>query len=298
MQYIQGIEASDFNMPLSLAPTFYEETTFSPGNNFIDFTLVKYEYDPINVVVGPEVSRETFTIEFDVNERVASKTELFNLLRNKMNAAFVASSNPEMNNAVATVQPFFGDLPDGIPTTVQIRVTFTAEANRTGAYIFLFGSGPNANRSAWKVFGFAEGVDTPLKPVQANAIPGTLGAGFIFFDITTEGALGTRIIQRDPLRYIDVRVPNVDSSLSRKVPVTRIFLQSALFINNGGYLPNHTRLLTTPLPYQDDLNIQLVMEDDVQPNPSAANGWHVTFDLLLVSPENCIPNWIKFVLEH
>lgn len=288
MQYIQGIEVSDVNLPNSLAPTFYAETVSSPGNNFLDLTLAKYEYS--EPVVGALVAQENFTIEFEeVGQRFGGEGELALLLQTKLNAAFAASSNPEMVNAVSSVD---ADAPN-----LFISIDFTGETTtRIAAIAFLFGTGPNKDKSAWKLFGFSEGIDTPLRKPIIDISP--LDPTAIIFDFASFGLRNPRIMQPNPLRYVDIRIDNISSSFGQKVPVSRVFLAgNRTIVSNGVYLPRYMRLLTTPLPYQDDFNVQLIMEDEVQPNPSAAETWNVTFDLLLIAPENCVPRWVKCILQ-
>lgn len=295
VSYVQAVELADYNIPTNISPTFYAATTSHPGNNFIDMVITKNLYTgpvyPDNPAPGTEQARFSATIQFDTPGFYTDVTSLTDDLAAKVNA--LLQNNPDFANATFSAGIVtFGDFgqfsPIPVVSVLQTGLRFSSPDTfvYTGTVQFLFQSGINAANSAARVFGFEENLDTFVH-APGTTVPEAYKLVDSFY--TPQGATA---IQLQPLRYVDVRMQELQPSFSRTVPLARIYLPNSDYVSNRKTLAKGTRLLTTPLPYIDKVQIQLILEDDVTPNTKSSLGWDLTLDMLLVSPETCVPNWI------
>ena len=56
--------------------------------------------------------------------------------------------------------------------------------------------------------------------------------------------------------------------------------------------------MTSPLRIADKLRVYLLLEDDVKPSPISTMGWDVSLDILSLSNEPVIPNWVTTRLQY
>lgn len=293
VHYIQSIELTDFSLPQALTPTFFEATPFATGNNKLDVWL---GVEPVPGVITDTVE---FTAEFTPNVSFTSVTvsALIGTIENALDTALAATGNPAFAGVTFTVQALQAYLQPITSGQYPKRFLITADFNPVADDIrirFLFESGPNAGNQCERVLGFEPLRDTELFPRTAPAPYNTSGA-------FTTGVYSTRVPQLQPARYVDVRVEQAQASLTRTVPVGRVFVgftfysglfDPAPYVSNSKRMPSAPRLLTFPVPYTDDLRVALFAEQDRRLNTNAPYGWDVAFDLLLISPEVCLPQWV------
>jgi hypothetical protein len=140
---------------------------------------------------------------------------------------------------------------------------------------FLFGSGPNAGSPLATTLGMTPDTDTYLGEVAGIRISGPRGVAFPVLSMH---------------RSVDVFVDDVDYQVAR-VPLTRADFVSKRFV--------HTkfRLLDTPIRHTQEIRARLRFSDGSEPATLSTNGYDLVFDYLLLSPETCIPRWVRQQLQ-
>lgn len=305
VQYIQALEVTDFNVPKGITPTFFEKTSFSRGNNLLDVWIAQDDG------AGGYQNERTFTVEltpdveYSPTNPATATPEMTNMLKAKLDAGLAALADPNYASVVFTVDLFVTFLAPASAVFENIaRIAVTADYNPSAPptlYVrFLFGTGPSAGNAPERVLGFEQGKDTVLWPPTAPSPYTNLADQYR--DLALIGPFSTRMMQYSPLRYVDVNVREVEPGLGSNVPVARIFTErkSTFFVSNYlsnyGFVAHRPRILTTPIPYADRLEVSLEMENGAPPSASAPVGWDVVFDLMLVSPEMVLPRWLRTAL--
>lgn len=262
-----GLELVGYNMKRDLQQTLVADTPTYAGNLFIDVYMDNATFfnDPFYFTV--ELAPRNYT----------SITEFAADLETALNDAMDAGGHPTNNTAFGTSWQV--TVADG---EISNLLTYSVTANSYAQ--FLFGTGPNAHRSAARLLGFAEGVDT--NEYKEYTVP-LFGTGFISMPQ-----------QRAPVRfnrwrYIDVRIdefPELD-------PVARIPLLSTLDLEEGSDRAR-LRLLTQPLDELSSMRFKLTMPDGSAPLPRSLGGFDLIFDILLLAPETGIPSWVNQKLVY
>lgn len=287
--YVQAVELADFNIPQSISPTFFAPTTTTRGNNKLDVWIG-------NESAGVITDSTTFTAELTTGIDYGTDTTAMKaMVEAALDSAVAALGHPTFTNVEFTLTysaTYFGPATAStlsIGTRCTVSAVYNPPTGDTIRVRFLFGSGPNSGNSCERVLGFQPLRDTELfdnpyaAPWFTVAFPG---------GVSTTGAISTRVMNFNPSRYVDVRVRETQNSYGNEIPVGRIFFPQVRYIGNRDTVAKAPRLLTFPIPYTDTLRIKLSMEGGVAPNPSAELGWDVVFDLLLISPEVCVPKWV------
>ena len=287
--YVQAVELADFNIPQSISPTFFAPTTTTRGNNKLDVWIG-------NESGGVITDSTTFTAEFTTGvDYSTDQPGMKAMIEAALDSAVAALGHPTFTNVEFTLTYHYSYFGPATASSISLgqRCTISAVYNpATGDTIrvrLLFASGPNAGNSCERVLGFQPLRDTELidNPYAAPWLTLTLPGG-----VVATGALSTRIMSFNPSRYVDIRVRETQKSYGNEIPVGRIFFPQLRYIGNRDTVVKKPRLLTFPIPYTDTLRVNLSMEGEVAPNPSAELGWDVIFDLLMISPEVCVPKWV------
>lgn len=289
---VVSIEVVGYNIPRAIFPTFVAESrlpdgTLRPGNNKLD----------VRVTDVPVTQSLTFTVTFpeggfgnsvvfsgDITQRLndamdAAGDPVFNT-SNNYEFVSTATGNSALNNALA----YF----DGTFTAPVFR--YTGDASLASSE-FLFGSGENAANSAWKVLGYDQGVDSGGPTLTA---PGT-----------TFDPIPVRATNQNPFTYVDVVV----AEARERNPVKRIFTQelgigsNSLIANaipadfvltaNGNRRWTSLLLIDNPIRQLKELNISLEFQDGAIPPASHQLHYDLILDIIYLTPESAIPDWVK-----
>lgn len=298
LYYVQSVEVTDYNLPASLASTFYAKTIQANGNNLLDLRLTKNLIVSSSsgfITVDPPIASEDFTIELPVNLRITSGPQLAEILQTEINTAFAAATTPALTNAVVSIAYRSKFLAEDSFTAEQgvldfFDIEFTGEPTYTGTISLLFGTGPNKDDSPALVLGFPPGLDTLVDTTPTSPYLSWNYANVEYRNLRPVSLLPLLL---DPLRYIDIRVQELEPSIGLREPLCRVYNSSPIYVSNNETTPTAPRLLTTPLPYADSFVVILTTQEGRKPNASAALGWDVVFDMVLVSPEVCVPSWVR-----
>ena len=289
---VVSIEVVGYNIPRSIFPTFVAESrlpdgTLRAGNNKLD----------VRVTDVPVTQSLTFTVTFP--EGVFSSLSVFSGdISQELNDAMDAAGDPVFNtsNNYAFVNTSTGNAAlsaalgklDGTFTAPVFR--YTGDASLASSE-FLFGTGENAANSAWKVLGYDQGVDSGGPSLTA---PGT-----------TFDPIPVRATNTDPFTYVDVVV----AEARERNPVKRIFTQE-LGIGSNSRLANAVPseyvqtangnrrwtsllLIDNPIRQLKELNISLEFQDGAIPPVSHQLHYDLILDLIYLTPESEIPDWVQ-----
>lgn len=162
IQNIQVVEMTDFNFPVDMAPTFFEGTTSTPGNNLLDVYLAK---DDLSETLN-------FTVTMPHGKTYADVNVLGTDLDTLITAAMDAQSHLYFNTGngvdiTVVTQSFnfegFGDVDGNSPEKDAGLYDISAAEGLTKLHMqFLFGTGPSRGASCELVLGFDIGVDTRI----------------------------------------------------------------------------------------------------------------------------------------
>lgn len=277
---IESIEVVNHNIPLSLNPSFIPKTSTTRGNNLLDIRLED---------VGGG-NRIEFTVEINAPYVIESFSDFSTYMSTLISDTMDAQGDPmwsttaPLPDTITKVEFTYGtsNAPNYIFTSLAIERFFT---NQTVQGQYLFGSGPNKGNGPERVFGFPECVDTNI--YASGALPGG-GPGQEYLPVSYKNAIPR------PFQYVDIFVDEMEPNLLSGTPLSRVFISETDFFLFSGELPWRPRLMTTPLRIRRDLRVKLLLEDDIAPLPSYAyDGWDVTLDILSLSDEVSVPQWIQ-----
>lgn len=285
-----GMELVGYNFRREIAPTFVKEKrlpdgTFQRGNNILD----------IRVTDIPVTQSLTFSVEFEEGS-LRFESDAYNALADRLNTALDAQGDPVFNTAnnytfgatgIAALNTHYQAF-QGTWWVVAFR--FMGDATLASSE-YLFGSGENAENSAWRVFGFEEGKDV--------GGPTFTAPGFTFDPIPV------RALDFRPYTYVDVVV---DEAQNRN-PLSRIFLYGDAVTNTyttestqiaeyqisaQGSLRPRVRLFNSqPLRNLSDITVHIVFKDGIQPPTSHDLPYDLIIDILYLTPQAELPEWVK-----
>lgn len=138
----------------------------------------------------------------------------------------------------------------------------------------LFKTGLNQLDSMHRVLGFNK-IDT---------IPNTI----------TSGIQSLYSIETTPYRYIDVNILNIPEL----TPNGRIYLTNETDYVKPYDTPEKPRLLVEPIKKLNELRIKLTLPENESFNHEILTGYDLEFEILSLSPESCIPNWVNQSLTY
>lgn len=279
---VNSIELIAFNFDRRILPTFTGTSVNqnAAGNNLLDVYLETYP-TPTNTL------RFTSTLRVgSYSSATAMAVDVEGALNRDMDAQgdayFTTTNNVEWT---VTIEPAAPGSSDGY-LRAEIRDN---NAPDTIAATFLFGTGDNRASAPCKQFGFPEGVD----------------AGGVTTLTLRNGATITKIyplpsfpVSLAPCKYLDVYV----REFPEFQPLARVFFQAGLDYTRSQAIVSsrwdaRTRLVHAPPRRLNNLTIDLVpqggfaFEDVILSNAK----YTLTFDLLELSPEECVPEWAQQV---
>lgn len=292
-QNVESIEATDYSIPTDMATTFYTKTSTSPGNNLLDIRVQN---------VANTQSLE-FSVEFPTNIRytlsAADRTAFENNMEALVDAAMDAEGHAFFNTgAGANFQANISSVYNYGNVVYFFNGTLVAPAVGTTYTYFLFGSGPNRGNSLERILGFDELIDTKILNWTGTGIwPGYPNASF------PQGAFtlypyGYYMYNPIPYMYVDVFIEEMEPSLLTNVPVARVVFESDYDDTRSEVVPSRPRLMTSPLKRTKRLRIYLRLEDNRRPNTDSTDGWCLSLDVLSLSTETTIPDWVKQRLSY
>lgn len=268
---VQSIEITDYNIPQDISPSFIAPTTTTNGNNIID---VRMTY-----TLGPQTLE--FTVVMDATIKYDTFTDLLTAIETALNTEMDAQGDPLFNtgNIQWDVEPAV-NATYGVATP---RFDLVGALNSQIYGFFLFGTGPNRGNAPERLLGYDEGVDTividQFPPPYQTITP-------------TYGPRAYHAAYQQPFRFVDVIIDESEESFRREVPTARIQLSDASYITRR-VTAARPRLYTNPLHYTDKLHLRLRLEDERVPTTLSTQGWDVALDILQLSNEPTIPNWVQ-----
>ena len=277
---VQSIEVTDYFFSQDMTPVFIERTETAPGNNVIDVYMT--------YTGGPQTL--SYTIEFDVEKKYTTIQAVHTDLETLLNTGMDAQSDAFFNTT--NIQ---WDLVSGTSASTGIRaVSGTLQFDLIGAEegnifgYFLFGTGPNRGNSPERILGFEEKRDT----VVVDVLPPPLQNLAL-----TYAPRSSRLGYLRPYRYVDLFIKEAEASFLRDVPVARANLTSFSYRFSQMTTPR-PRLYTNPLHYADKLHLTLRLEDDRVPKNLSTQGWDAVLDIIQLSNETTIPQWVQQRLQY
>lgn len=263
-----GLELVGYNMKRDVQQTLIADNPPFYGNLFIDVYMDNKSTftDPYYFTVELAPRNYTSAADFAV--------DLTTALNNAMDAGGHGTYNTGLGVSWAVTVSSDDSL---------ILLDYTVTGGNTYTQ-FLFGTGPNAHRSAARVLGFPEGVDT--QEYREYIVP-VFGTAFIDKPQQSASANLNR------WRYIDVRI----DEFRELDPVARIPLLGPNDLKEGEDLAR-VRLLTNPVRELSSMRFKLTMPDGSAPLERSLGGFDLVFDVLLLAPETGIPTWVQQKLEY
>ena len=267
-----AIELSTYNIPFDISPMFSDGSDGRIQNNLLDVrftTLATAGGHPATVTINVDLSNRGFGTFQEVAEFLTDEIESELLL------AGVAPFDP-----LHAVEPFNMDI-----TVVQgCKLSFNAQFTNTGAPIvqpsaqveFLFTTGPGVGFTPWTVLGFPSDADTILSAIPLINFP-----------------YSVLPLQLSLERWVDVIVEQA----SELDPVSRVPISGEDY-DTDRFNVTKPRLLTKPIRNMQEIRVRLAMQDGNEPTSVSTNGFDFVFDLLVISPEQCIPSWIQQELQY
>ena len=155
--------------------------------------------------------------------------------------------------------------------TVDLHPNAPSTREEPLALQFLFASGATTNRLAWTL-GMTPLLDTYL---------GTANG----FEVN--GPLGVSVPRLGLYRSVGVFVAGVQHQVAQ-VPLTA----AADFVTRR-FVKTRFRLLDKPIRRMDEISVALRFRDGSEPATLSTNGYDLVFDFLLLSPETCVPMWVR-----
>jgi hypothetical protein len=253
ISYVVGFEVTGYSLPVDIAPTFLRSGNDFQGNDAVDF------------IFKAGFLEKTFSF-FWPNFKYESE----NLERPALSYTNALKSILE---EILHLDPDFG----GMNVQIQVLALYD-ETTRIdvvddgvnfvlgGGISFLFASGPNSTRSAYKQMGFDK-IDTPIA-MSTTTSP----------------------INLTPFSYCDVTVQEIPEL----VPLKRIYFdrQNSLVVRND---PNMTRtrlLSSQPNRVLKTLTVRLSLEGGISAPSDKEHD--INYTVFSMQPENgAIPAWLK-----
>ena len=284
---VVGFEVVGYQLRRAIAPTFVRQGTgkgtATQGNNWLDLRIADV----------PETTSLEFSVEFEPGsfQGFAGYTKITDYLDRAMDA----EGDPTFNTANGYAFTLGG------ATAAETARYNALEGAGTGKWFLLrlenggdptvcslqlkFGTGTNAANSAWDVLGFDEGVDAVTDPV------------------TGLQPLPVRPMNLRPFRYVDVIVEEAGAARN---PVRRIFLEDKeptqlSFLVGDSSRDSTTRTEPSLSQVLDDqsprrlmtVRVRLQFEGNVIPPASHELHYDLVLDILHLSPEQSVPNWVQ-----
>lgn len=275
-------------------PTFYAETTrpdgqFVNGNNMLDVRLTDGALNTLTFPVTLPVGRYRL-----IASLVA---DLPGIIEAAMDAAGDATFNTGNNVAMAAALNTVATAASTATTRDFLFLTSDISGNVASvAMEFLFASGDNKDSSAWKVLGFEKGKD----------VGGTASGA------ATNDPFPTRAATLVPVRFVDVfvdefpefqplqRISLVDNTTpySFANSVAASLVPVADGAQTRQWIDNRTRVLSSfPVRKIRAITVRMEFEGGVLPLAEFDRDFDLTFDLIVLSPEQKVPVWVDQVLE-
>lgn len=280
LQNVVSIQMVSYNLPRDMMPTFVASGRASDGSQVLGNNMLD-----VRVTDIPVTETVTFSLELPVGrfENAASlRSNIIKWLNKALNAAGNATLNTTNGYSF-----FYDSTTDPLSNNTGQAFFFPSFGFYFDAYsgsaAFLFGSGPNAAQSAWKVLGFPQNTDVG----GPDAVTGNAYA----FD-----PVPARPMLLSPFQYVDVYV----DVASEKGIVYRIFVQSETASSAApAYTVKEERLDTTSLlddnpPRQTtDIRVTLKLEGNAQVPVALQKDYDLVFDILFISTEIGLPKWMR-----
>lgn len=272
-QNVASIETTNFSFPQSLAPPFVFPTSSQTGSHTLDVRLTDYPAAANSL----DFSVTLPSIRYDsISDQMS---ELETLLEDAMDA----ESDPNFNTGAANVSFTVIDsqtfLNTGNVGAIVIYAEFASTPDTISLY-WLFGSGANTNDAPNIQLGFPTKLDV--------GGPQTINGTFITYPMPIT------YWKIYPHRYVNV---NLRETPELK-PHSRIWLTRTDDFRRLRRNVANVRLLTKPIRRLDTLNIDIRLPGDLKTNAISNQGYDLTFDILLVSPEIHLPDWLYQYLPY
>jgi hypothetical protein len=264
LNYIVGIELTGYSLPTSIAPSFLKPSTDFVGNDAVDFTL---RLDGVQRTFSFLWPNFKYQYNSTSGQVISYTSALQQILKD------VIDSDPYYSG-IGGVDVSVLPRSDGKTSIVLMA---PVGSGMVGDFIsFLWGTGANSERSAWKQMGFTQ-TDTPYNPLS------------ITFTV-----LSPNPTDLTPFSYCDVvvqEVPELD-------PLKRIYFdkENSLVVRNDPNL-TRTRLLSQPNRVLKTLTIRLYLEGRISAPDDKEHD--LNFTVFSMQPEiPQIPTWLdqSFVL--
>jgi hypothetical protein len=150
----------------------------------------------------------------------------------------------------------------------------------TVSLYWLFGTGTNSADAPNIQLGFPEKADV--------GGPQTINGTFITYPMPLT------YWKLYPNRYVDI---NLNRTPEFK-PHSRVWLTRTDDFRRPRQNVAGVRLLVEPIRRLDNMKVSLTLADGTEPSIISNQGYNITYDLLLVSPEINIPKWVQQYLEY
>lgn len=288
---VVGFELVGYQLMRAIAPTFWREGTGKgtgpSGNNWLD----------IRIGDVPETASLEFSVEFEPGTLIAEAGNLtaFDRLLDKINNTLYSLGDATFNAANGYVFDLDGrtnaedskyDEIVSEGTGLWFPLILKKVLDSTVCSLQLkFGTGEHAANSAWNVLGYEEGVDA-------------VGSG----GLTQPAPI--RPVTLRPVRYVDVIV---EEAGERRNPVHRIYLEDGKPAEYTSFYagsleptsttrtePPSSRVLDNESPRNmRTIRVSLEFEGGVVPPSSHELHYDLVFDILHLSPEQSVPNWVQ-----
>lgn len=261
-QNIQATEMTNFDMPDDLlANVFVEQVSGFTGNSKLDIRLTKTDFTDTITFTTDMPTEETF-VSFEImNQRVVDEIIL---AMDAQGDAFFNSANFVFEPPTASVPP---------STLLMGTFGLNVAAGPSAIYIeFLFGTGANVGRDPAVALGFEPGIDSA---------PGEDGIGPV------------RLGYARLARYVDVKLLQNNNISTQNTILGRIFLPLDGNYKQSRQVVSKARLFTDPVRRSELPRVLLLPAANRSPPPIAKDGWNITTDMLAISPEVVLPNWVN-----
>lgn len=272
---VSAIELTGFIVPQMYVPIFPfpEQLPSQPGSRYLDILMV----DPTGTYAD-----FTFSVEMPFLRRATPEITyqlLVDMIEEAMNDATPSHPVFRLPTTQWSVE-YDVEFADGTYGGVSFSARTAIATPFSPEITFRFGSGPNADNSAWYELGFEQGVDAgPNTPPSGNAV--------IF-------PTPTRLYNFWPYRYINIDIDEIPEF----TPHSRVYLcKSNEYAGNSHEAIDGVRLLTQPPRRLDTMTVHISLRNGATPHPLANDPHSFTFDLLLSVPEFGIPDWIRQSLD-
>lgn len=269
---VTAIELTNYCFSQQYAPGFVHPVDDIPGSNWLDIRMVDHP-------------AEAHTLEFSVqlpSLRFASNQELIDYLPGYLDEQMDDQGDAFFDTAlgvsfsVLQSQEFLytGNIGaivivaqiGGVPDTIQLY--------------WLFDSGSNSANAANVPLGFPSKVDV--------GGPQTINGTFITYPMPTT------YWKMYPHRYVDT---NLDKVPEFK-PHARIFLTPTSDFRRTRENVSGVRLMVEPIRRLDFMRITLTLAQGAPTSIVSNRGYGLVYDMLLVSPEPVIPDWVQQYLGY